>query len=48
MICNNNTHRCDNIEELSFDVSLYRVAKIHNQHKYVRKMQDSVNPYIFI
>ena len=48
MICNINTHQFDNIEELNFDVSLYRVAKMHNQHKYIRKVQDSVNPYIHL
>ena len=48
MICNINTHQCDNIEELSFDVSLYRVAKTHNQHKYIRKIQETVNPYIHL
>ena len=48
MRCNNNTHQCDNIEELSFDVSLYHVGKIHNQHKYIRKIQETVNPYIHL
>ena len=48
MICDINTHQNDNIDELSFDISLYRVAKIHNQHKYIRKIQYSVNPYVFI
>ena len=48
MICNINTHQYDNIEELSFDVSLYRVAKMHNQHKYIRKIQETVDPYIHL
>ena len=41
MICNINTHQFDNIEELNFDVSLYRVAKMHNQHKYIKKYKNS-------
>ena len=48
MICNINIHQFDNIEELSFDVSLYRVAKMHNQHKYIRKIQETVNPYMHL
>ena len=48
MICDINTHQCDNIDELRFDLSLYRVAKMHDQHKYIRKIQETVNPYIHL
>ena len=47
VICNINTHQCDNVDELSFYESVYRVAKMHNQHTYIRKIQETVI-YIYL